>query len=58
MHLLQLLFCDVGDCMIKVVELTGYVRTSKNRKKYFRLIMIRVALIVEKNGFQKNFEKF
>ena len=22
MHLLQLLFCDVGDCMIKVVELT------------------------------------
>ena len=26
-------------------------------KKYFRLIMIRVTYIVEKSGFQKNFEK-
>ena len=39
-------------------------RISKGRsglrksKKYFRLIMIRVTWIVEKSGFQKNFEKF
>ena len=30
----------------------------RNSKKYFRLIMIRVTWIVEKSGFQNNFEKF